>query len=142
MAHPEVGEVVVFRDFFAVGFRFPLDPLFAKILDLFNMHIHQLTLNSLVRVNLYFWLAKTCCFVPSPEVFAHIHRVHHHLKCIQFSDCSEFKAQYGCYNFTYRDFIFGPVVAYKNKSPVGWASYWFYHKVPCDIETGTYPLVM
>lgn len=39
-------------------------------------------------------------------------------------------------------FIFGPVVAYKNKWPMDWASFWFYHKVPCNTKGGEHPLVV
>lgn len=33
------------------------------------------------------------------------------------------------------------MVAYRNKWPVDWASYWFYEKVPRNHEIGSYPLV-
>jgi hypothetical protein len=37
---PEDGEVVVFRDFFTCGLRFPCDPILPAILDAFSMKIH------------------------------------------------------------------------------------------------------
>lgn len=66
-AHPEVDKIVVFHDFFAAGLRFQMDRILVKILELYNMHVHQLTPNSFVQLNLYFWLAKTCRFEPSVE---------------------------------------------------------------------------
>jgi hypothetical protein len=41
---PEADEVVVFRDFFTCGLRFPCDPLLPAILDKFSVKIHQLSL--------------------------------------------------------------------------------------------------
>jgi hypothetical protein len=37
---PEADEIVVFRDFFTCGLRFPCDPLFPAILDKFSVKIH------------------------------------------------------------------------------------------------------
>jgi hypothetical protein len=37
---PEDGEVVVFRDFFTCGLRFPCDPILPAILDAFSVKIH------------------------------------------------------------------------------------------------------
>jgi hypothetical protein len=39
---PRDGEVVVFRDFFICGLRFPCDPILPAILDAFSVKIHQL----------------------------------------------------------------------------------------------------
>jgi hypothetical protein len=40
---PEDGEVVVFRDFFTCGLRFPCDPVLPAILNAFSVKIHQLS---------------------------------------------------------------------------------------------------
>jgi hypothetical protein len=37
---PEDGEIVVFRDFFICGLRFPCDPILPAILDAFSVKIH------------------------------------------------------------------------------------------------------
>lgn len=39
-------EVVVFRDFFIAGLRFPLDPLLPKLLLMLNAKLHHLTPNA------------------------------------------------------------------------------------------------
>lgn len=89
-------------------------------------------------------MAKTCGITPSPEGFAYIHKVHHQLKVVTAArpDRSEDKAeaQYGCYNFTYRDVAGPPLTAYKNKWPDDWAS-WFYHNMNLDTDTKSHPLV-
>jgi hypothetical protein len=48
---PEADEVVVFRDFFTCGLRFPCDPILPTILDAFSVKIHQLSPNSFLEVS-------------------------------------------------------------------------------------------
>ena len=45
---PHDGEYVVFRDFFIVGLRLPLDPVVPKLLARFKVRIQQLTPNAIV----------------------------------------------------------------------------------------------
>jgi len=47
---PRDGECVVFRDFFAAGLCFPLDPVFPKILARFGLRMHHLTPNAAIKV--------------------------------------------------------------------------------------------
>jgi hypothetical protein len=67
---PEANEVVVFRDFFICGLRFPCDPVLPVILDKFSVKIHQLSPNSFLELSKFFWIMKTfrCNF--GADVFA------------------------------------------------------------------------
>jgi hypothetical protein len=47
---PEDGDVVVFRDFFICGLRFPYDLILPAILDAFSVKIHQLSPTSFLEV--------------------------------------------------------------------------------------------
>ena len=58
-AHSERDEVVVFREFFFAGLRFPIDPLVVEIFKLFDVYMHQMMPTSFLRLNLYMWLMKT-----------------------------------------------------------------------------------
>jgi len=82
VAHPRTDEVIVFRDLFTAGLRMPLDPVVVDIFRLFKVYLHQMTPTSIVRLNLYMWLAKTCCLSPSAEGFARAFRVHYQPKKI------------------------------------------------------------
>jgi hypothetical protein len=75
-------EVVVFRDLFAASLRFPLDPMVVESFQLFNVFLHQMTPNSIVRMRMYMWLAKSCELVPSTEGSAYTHWVHYQPKRI------------------------------------------------------------
>jgi hypothetical protein len=56
---PEADKIVVFRDFFTCGLRFPCDPLLPVILDKFYVKIHQLSPNSFLEVSKFLWIMKT-----------------------------------------------------------------------------------
>jgi hypothetical protein len=91
------------------------------------MFLHRLMPNSIAYLNLYFWLAKTCRFHPLAKNFAFVHLAHHQPKVIAVmtSDDTEgeAEAQYWSYNFTYRELVSSPIIAYKNKWLVDWTSH-------------------
>jgi hypothetical protein len=88
-------------------------------------------------------LTKTCGFQPSAEGFAYIHKVHYQPKVVSsaITGDQESKAQYGCYNFVYHNFVFGPMTAYHNKWE-DWTSCWFYHKVQLDLAIEVHPIMV
>jgi hypothetical protein len=81
-AKPREDEVVVFKDFFLGGLRFPLDPAVIDIFVRYGVYLHHLTPNSFARVSLFMWLLKTCRITPTPENFARVMRVHYQPKTI------------------------------------------------------------
>jgi len=81
-AKPHDDEVVVFKDFFPAGLRFPLDPAVIDIFARYGVFLHHTTPNSFARISLFMWLSKTCCITPNPENFAWVMRVHYQLKTI------------------------------------------------------------
>jgi hypothetical protein len=50
---PENDEVVVFKSFFKAGLRFPLHGMIADVLENFEIYLHQLTPNHIVRLNVF-----------------------------------------------------------------------------------------
>jgi hypothetical protein len=56
---PEADEVVLFRDFFTYGLRFPCDLVLPAILDAFSVKIHQLSLTTFLEVSKFIWIMKT-----------------------------------------------------------------------------------
>jgi hypothetical protein len=66
---PESDEVVVFRSFFKVGLRFPLHGMIADVLENFEIYLHQLTPNAIVRLSVFigFFEAKEWSRLPKPS---------------------------------------------------------------------------
>jgi hypothetical protein len=50
---PRDDKVVVFKSFFRVGLRFPLYEMISEVLKEFEIYLHQLTPNAIVRLSVY-----------------------------------------------------------------------------------------
>jgi hypothetical protein len=50
---PKDGEVVVFKSFFRAGLRFPLYDIIGEVLKTFEIYLHQLTPNVIVKLSIY-----------------------------------------------------------------------------------------
>jgi hypothetical protein len=50
---PENDEVVVFRSFFRAGLRFPLNEMIGEVLENYEIYLHQLTPNAIVRLSVF-----------------------------------------------------------------------------------------
>jgi hypothetical protein len=46
-------EVVVFKSFFRAGLRFPLNEMIGEVLKYFEIYLHQLTPNAIVRLSIF-----------------------------------------------------------------------------------------
>ena len=99
---PREDEVVVFKDFFPAGLRFPLDPSVVDIFVRYGVFLHHMTPNSFARANLFMWLLNTCRLAPTPENFARVMRVHYQPKSISVRGSDgismEMEPQYGCHS--------------------------------------------
>jgi hypothetical protein len=52
-------EVVVFKSFFRVGLWFPLYEMIGEVLKKFEIYLHQLTPNAIVRLIVYIWALQS-----------------------------------------------------------------------------------
>jgi hypothetical protein len=52
---PKDDEVVVFKSFFRAGLRFPLNEMVGEVSNNFEIYLHQLTPNAIVRLNIFIW---------------------------------------------------------------------------------------
>ena len=50
---PKEDEIVVFKSFFRAGLRFPLYDMIGEVLKNFEIYLHQLTPNAIVRLSVY-----------------------------------------------------------------------------------------
>jgi hypothetical protein len=46
---------MVFKSFFRIGLRFLMHEMIAKVLKKFEIYLHQLTPNAIVRLSVYIW---------------------------------------------------------------------------------------
>ena len=121
-------EAVVFVHYFRAGLCLPCDDMVVKVLKLFEVYLHQLTPNAIVRMGLFACAARSEGAKASARAFATTHRLHHQPKPV-FAWGIQSEVHYSCLNFAYRAGLSTPVVVYKNKWPSDWTQWWFYHKV-------------
>jgi hypothetical protein len=122
---PENDEVVVFKSFFKAGLRFPLHGMIADVLENFEIYLHQLTPNAIVRLSVYIWALRSQGVGPLTEAFCRVHELHYQTKAKE----DGLHENFGCYNFAYRRNMKTPVVSYHTKWPTGWKSEWFYVEI-------------
>jgi hypothetical protein len=122
---PEKDEVVVFKSFFKAGLRFPLNEMIAYVLEKFGIYLHQLTPNTIVRINVYIWALRSQGAEPLAEGFCRAHELHYQTKARE----DGLHENFVCYNFAYRKDAKSPVISYSTKWLAGWKTEWFYVKV-------------
>jgi hypothetical protein len=99
---PRDGEVVVFRDFFICGLRFPCDPILPAILDAFSVKIHQLSPTSFLEVSKIIWIMKTFGCNPSVDAFARFYELVIIPEVVKGSDRQFYHSQHACCTFNTR----------------------------------------
>jgi hypothetical protein len=140
---PRDNKVVIFRDLLYAGLRFPLHPIVVAILRYFDIFLHQLTPNAILRLSVYMWICRTTKIKPSPEGFASSHQVHHQRRTVfeeEGDQSVEKDYQFGCLNFSYKSGVVSPVTAYRNKWPSDWQQHWLYHTVTPPTPGESHPL--
>jgi hypothetical protein len=71
----EDDEVVVLRSFMKVGLRFLLHKMLVKVLKTFEIYLHQLTLEALVRVGVFIWAMRRQGLEPNARCFCNTHEL-------------------------------------------------------------------
>jgi hypothetical protein len=56
---PKEDEVIVFKSFLRAGLRFPLYDIIGEVLKRFEIYLHQLTPNAIVRLSVYIWALRS-----------------------------------------------------------------------------------
>jgi hypothetical protein len=70
-------EVVVLKSFFRAGLRFPLNEMIGVVLKNFEIYLHQLTPNAIVRLSVYIWALRSQGMSPDAEAFCRVHELHY-----------------------------------------------------------------
>jgi hypothetical protein len=121
---PKNDEVVVIKSFFRVGLRFRFNEMIGEALDNYEIYLHQLTPNAIVRLSVFTWALRSQGMDPNAEAFCRVHELHYQTKARE----DGLHENFGCYNFAYRKDMKALVLSYRTKCPTDWKSEWFYIK--------------
>jgi hypothetical protein len=108
---PKDDEVVVFKSFFRAGLQFPLYDIIGEVLKNFEIYLHQLTPNAIVRLSVYIWALRSQWMSPNAEAFYRVHELHYQTK----ARADGLHENFGCYNFAYRKDTKAPILSYRTK---------------------------
>jgi hypothetical protein len=62
---PEENEVVIFRSFFKAGLRFPLSKFVVEVLKTYQIFLHQITPEAIIRMGIFVWAVRSQGLEPS-----------------------------------------------------------------------------
>jgi hypothetical protein len=72
---PEENEVVIFRSFFKAGLRFPLSGFVVEVLKIFEIYLHQITPEAIIRMGIFVWAVKSQSLEPNAKSFCNMHEL-------------------------------------------------------------------
>jgi hypothetical protein len=122
---PEADEAVVFRSFMKAGLRFPLDKLLVEVLKTFEIYLHQLTPEAIIKVGIFIWAMRSQGLKPDARCFCNIHELFYEMKATRKE---QYHNNFGCYSFVPQSEASYPVPTFRKRWPGSWMQEWFYVK--------------
>jgi hypothetical protein len=77
---PEENEVVIFRSFFKAGLRFPLSKFVVEVLKIYQVYLHQITPEAIIRMGIFVWAMRSQGLEPNVKSFCSMHELHYKTK--------------------------------------------------------------
>jgi hypothetical protein len=122
---PEADEVVVYRSFMKAGLQFPLDKLLVAVLKTFEIFLHQLIPEAIIKMGIFIWAMKSQGLEPNARCFCNIHELSYETMA---TDKEQYHNNFGCYSFVPRSYVSYPVPTFWKRWPGAWMQEWFYVK--------------
>jgi hypothetical protein len=72
---PKENEVVIYRSFFKAGLRFPLSRFVVEVLKIYEIFLHQITPEAIIRMGIFVWSARSQGLEPSAKCFCIMHEL-------------------------------------------------------------------
>jgi hypothetical protein len=127
---PEENEVVIFRSFLKAGLRFPLSSFVMEVLKIFEIYLHQLTPEAIIRMGIFIWAVRSQGLEPNAKSFCNIHELLYETKPW---GKEQYHNNFGCYSFGARSGSSCPVPTFRKRWPGDWMTKCFY--VKNDLKT-------
>jgi hypothetical protein len=112
--------------------------MIGEVLKNFEIYLHQLTPNAIIRLSVYIWALRSQGKSANAEGFCRVHELHYQTK----ARADGLHKNFRCYNFSYRKDTKAPVIGYHTKWPAGWTNEWFYVKANEKKREKLMPMVM
>jgi hypothetical protein len=122
---PEEYEVVIFQSFFKVGLQFPLSSFVVEVLKIFEISLHQITPEAIIRMGIFVWAVKSQGLEPNAKSFCSMHELLYETKPW---GKEQYHNNFGCYSFGAHSGSSCPVPTFRKRWPGDWMKEWFYVK--------------
>jgi hypothetical protein len=122
---PEENVVVIYRSFFKAGLRFPLSRFVVKVLKTYQIFLHQVTPEAIIRMGIFVWAVRSQGLEPSARCFCSMHELSYETKPW---GKEQYHNNFGCYSFVARSGASYPVLTFRKRWPGAWMEGWFYVK--------------
>jgi hypothetical protein len=109
---PEADAVVVFKSFMKDGHCFPLHKMLVEVLKTFEIYLHQVTPEALIKVGIFIWAMRSQGLEPDANCFCNIHELSYQMKAV---GKEQYHNNFGCYNFMYRSDVRRHVPTFRKK---------------------------
>jgi hypothetical protein len=122
---PEENKVVIFRSFFKDGLWFPLSRFVIEVLKTYQIFLHQITPEAVIRMGIFVWAVRSQGLEPSARCFGSMHELSYETKAW---GKEQYHNNFGCYSFVARSGASYPVPTLRKRWPGAWMEEWFYVK--------------
>jgi hypothetical protein len=122
---PEENEVVIYKSFLKAGLRFPLSRFLVEVLKIFQIFLHQLTPEAIIRMGLFVWAVRSQGLESSAKCFCSMHELLYETKA---TGKEQYHNNFGCYGFIARSNASYLVLTYRKRWPRAWMEEWFHVK--------------
>jgi hypothetical protein len=122
---PDENEVVIFRSFFKAGLRFPLSKFVVEVLKIYQIFLHQITPEAIMRMEIFVWDVRSQGLKPSAKCFCSMHELLYETKA---TGKEQYHNNFGCYGFIARPNASHQVPTFRKRWPGAWMEEWFYVK--------------
>jgi hypothetical protein len=122
---PEENEVVIFRSFFKAGLRFPLSKFVVEVLKIYQVYLHQITPEAIMRMGIIVWAVRSQGLEPNAKSFCNMHGLLYEMKPW---GKEQYHNNFGCYSFVARSGSSCLVPTFRKRWPGDWMKEWFYMK--------------
>jgi hypothetical protein len=122
---PKPDEVVVFKGFINTGLQSPLHKMLVDVLKRFEIHLHQLAPEALIKIEVFIWAMRSQGLETDVDSFCNILELSYQTNAM---GKEQYHNKFGCYSFIYRSDARRPIPTFQKKWPGSWMRQWFYVK--------------
>jgi hypothetical protein len=111
---PEANEIVIYRSFLKAGLRFPLSRFLVEVLKTFQIFLHQLMPEAIIRMGLFVCAVRSQGLEPNAKSFCSMHELRYEMKA---TGKEQYHNSFGCYGFVSRSNANHPVPSFRKRWP-------------------------